>query len=64
MTEEVYSFSPGLLKLASLLGALGILLFVGVLAEAVRVELEWLELVVADFRALLGLWALLELASY
>ena len=64
MTEEVYSFSPGLLKLASRLGALGILLFVGVLAEAVRVELEWLELVVADFRALLGLWALLELASY
>ena len=30
--------------------------------EVVRVELEWLELVVDDFRALLGLWAVLWLA--
>ena len=32
-----------------------------VLGEAVRVELEWLELVVDDFRALLRLWAVLGL---
>ena len=32
---------------------------VEVLDEAVRVELRWLELVVDDFQALLGLWAML-----
>ena len=73
MTEEVYSFGPGLLKPANLLSAIGILLCwvigdvslqvlvscsVEVLDEAVRVdvvELGWMELVIDDFRALLGL---------
>ena len=36
MTEEVYSFSPGLLKPASLLSALGIL-FCWVLVEVVKI---------------------------
>ena len=34
---------------------------VEVLDEAVRVEFEWLELVVDDFRVPLGLWAVLGL---
>ena len=37
--------------------------FVEVLGEAVRVELRWFELVVDDFRALLGLWNVLGLGS-
>ena len=37
---------------------------VEVLDEVVRVELEWLELVVHDVRALLELWVVLGLARY